>query len=160
MLKILQKVINWRSMSKVTKLIRREFFENAWRFASIQDKTIFLKWVLSITPNRSVWIFDTLTKNLSQFQPPEAVKMWNLWSWSWPKHGSVVWVDERTRPDIISQIDGSGIEEDAFYHCIYTEDRFFFVSHDQLDPDSTWISKTVTIEQFRPLIEEGVIRLR
>ena len=100
-------------------------FSNAWPI-EIRSPHAFLKWLISIVPNQSVWTLDGIDVDLNS----------------------------ESKPLIMAEIDEWNLDRDFIHQSIRCGEVVYFVAHDKLE--DAWLSTRITADQLRPLITGGI----
>lgn len=138
-------------------------FDKAWSFLQIRDKHRFLKWVLSIVPDGTVWniegVYDpAILEVLREFPATDNVRISRATIWP-RQHTLKVLLTEASKAKLASCLEKWNLDGDLIHQHIYSDTAVYFRSYDNLHENCTWVSHLISRDQLEPLIAGNVVSL-
>lgn len=132
-----------------------------WTFSEVHRPHAFLKWVLSVVPDESIWTVDGVSRRtrkfLSRFRGPGPANGIGPLSWSTLPSVEVT-LDAEAKTLILEQVDQWDLDRDFIHQSISHGGTLYFLAYDNLQHSS--VSKRIAADQLQALIADGIVSVR
>src|SRR4030042_613556 len=133
-------------------------YNNCWTIDKLRNKEGFLKRIIELVPNGSIWAIEGISKELIEYFSEYHIidDQKTALGTIWPKQRLLkIKIDTNSRDLIVHKLSKIDLSQEIIHQHIYYGDKFYLTSFDNLHKDCTWISKDFKRLEFEDLIKNG-----